>query len=204
MTLDEQIKLALAALPKERKRFIVVPKRPKAKGGGKRRMPKRYGPGSGPGPRGGHGRRVGWQHSRLGWDALLWDSHGHVLNAINYGLPNPPTEGQKREAERLLLSSVNPRSPLNRRGGGKRRSPRLNSGKRLVQNLLREYLPDQDARALRAAAKKINLYWGDYDRWTEANINAALRDAGFPFQSSLASAIFRVGNTAPLTMWRPF
>jgi hypothetical protein len=36
MTLDEQIKQALAALPKERKRFIVVPKRPKAKGGKRR------------------------------------------------------------------------------------------------------------------------------------------------------------------------
>ena len=102
--LETQIDLAIRTLPSKPKHFIVRPARPK---GGKARH-------SG-------GKHVEWKHTRFGWDALLWDKHGHVLNAINYGLPSPPTPGQKREAERLLLSSVDPRSPLNRRAGGKGR-----------------------------------------------------------------------------------
>ncbi len=109
MGLKEQIDLVIKSLPSRPKHFIVRPAKPKRAGGKARHLA---------------GKHVEWKHSRFGWDALLWDKHGHVLNAINYGLPEPPTEGQKREAERLLLSSVDPKSPLNRRGGGKRRSPR--------------------------------------------------------------------------------
>ena len=102
MTLDEQIARTIAMLPKERKRFIVVPKKPRPKGGKARHAAK----GTGPGLRGGHGKRVEWRESRFGWDALLLDSRGHSLNAINYGLPNAPTAAQKRTAERLLLKPV--------------------------------------------------------------------------------------------------
>lgn len=48
------------------------------------------------------GARVSWVQSRFGWDALLLDRKGRSINAINYGLPNPPTAEQKRAAQMLF------------------------------------------------------------------------------------------------------
>ena len=46
---------------------------------------------------------VTWRQSRYGWDALLTDPNGHVLDRLDYGLPQPPTPRQQRAAERRLL-----------------------------------------------------------------------------------------------------
>jgi len=78
----------------DRATYALVGKKP---AGGKRRHGVKYSK---------HGRRTGrtvrWIKGKFGWDAVLFDSHGHSINSINYGLPNPPTAAQKREAVRAF------------------------------------------------------------------------------------------------------
>ena len=46
--------------------------------------------------------KIEWQHSRFGWDAVLWEK-GRVVNAINrVSKGRKPTAAQKARARRIL------------------------------------------------------------------------------------------------------
>jgi hypothetical protein len=49
---------------------------------------------------------VKWIHGTHGYDAVLLDSRGRSINAINYGLPESPTAAQKSEAHLRLCRPV--------------------------------------------------------------------------------------------------